>query len=131
MNTDPIADLLTRIRNGLKAQKGEVIVPYSNMKHEIVKVLQEEGFVSNYKVEQLGHHKNIIIFLKYTPQKTPVINVIRRISKPGCRVYKGYRDIKPILNGLGVGILSTPFGVFSDQKAKEKKVGGELLCVVY
>ena len=131
MNTDPVADLLTRIRNGQQAQREEVAIPFSKIKHEVVRVMQEEGFLKNYKVEQVDNKKNLVVSLKYTDESKPVIHKIKRVSRPGCRVYKGYRDLKPILNGLGVGIISTPSGVMTDRQAREQKMGGEILCTIY
>jgi small subunit ribosomal protein S8 len=130
MNTDPIADLLTRIRNGHQAGKKEVSIPFSNMKHEIVKILQSEGFLKTYKVEG-DSRKDIVVTLKYTEENAPVIHEIKRVSRPGCRVYKGYREIKPILNGLAVGIISTPKGLMTDSQAREQKMGGEILCTIF
>ncbi|MBI4422692.1 MAG: 30S ribosomal protein S8 [Elusimicrobia bacterium] len=129
---DPIADLLTRIRNANVKFKDRVDVPYSNMKMEIVRVLKEEGFIANYKsLYNEGRRGSIRVFLKYSPEKELVIRGIRRTSKPGLRIYRGYREIPKVRSGFGVTILSTPQGVLTDRQAREKKVGGEVLCQVW
>ena len=131
MYTDTLADLLTRIRNGHHAHKETIAAPSSKMKLEVVKILHEEGFIGSYKVEQIGNHKTIIILLKYNRDSEPAIRNIRRVSRPGFRVYRGYRDLKPVLNGLGIGIVSTSAGIVTDKVAREKKLGGELICTIY
>ena len=132
MVTDPIADLLTQIRNANLKQKDRVDVPFSKMKMEIVRVLKEEGFIANYK--SLHHESRrgaIRVFLKYAPNKENVLRGIHRVSKPGLRIYRSYRDIPRVRGGIGVTILSTPSGVLTDQQARQKKVGGEVLCQVW
>lgn len=133
MMTDPIADLLTRIRNAIMAKHETTTVPYSKMKEAIVKVLLEEGFIKNYQV-MTGNkisEKRIKIYLKYDKYGTPVINSLTRISKPGRRIYKGYREIKKVLDTLGIAIISTPKGVMSDKIARKLKLGGEVICEVW
>lgn len=129
---DPIADLLTRIRNGSLKYHDRVDVPFSKLKMEIVRILKEEGFIANFKSL---HHENcrgsIRVFLKYSPEKERVIRGIKRVSRPGLRIYRSYRDIPRVREGMGVSILSTPAGILTGRQAKEKKVGGEILCQVW
>lgn len=129
---DPIADLLVRIRNANVKYKDRVDVPFSKIKMEVVRILKDEGFIANYK--SLHHESRrgaIRVFLKYSPAKECVIRGLQRVSKPGLRIYRGYRDIPRVRGGLGVTILSTPAGVLTDKEAREKKVGGEVLCQVW
>ncbi|HAZ07319.1 MAG TPA: 30S ribosomal protein S8 [Elusimicrobia bacterium] len=130
---DPISDLLTRIRNSNVRQQDRVDVPMSKMKLEVVRVLKDEGFIANYKSLYNGNNKRgtIRIFLKYSPAKECVIRGIQRVSKPGLRVYRSYQDIPRVRGGFAVTILSTSRGVMTDRQAKEKKVGGEILCQVW
>ncbi len=129
---DPIADLLTRIRNANAKLKDRVDIPYSNLKMEIVRVLKEEGFIANYKsLYNEGRRGSIRVFLKYSPEKELVIRGLKRVSRPGLRVYRSYREIPKVRGAFGVTILSTPGGVLTDRQAKEKKVGGEILCQVW
>ncbi len=131
--TDPIADLLTRIRNGIKAKHKVVEVPASNMKKNITKILFEKGYILNYKFEDEEGPQGIIkIALKYHPEtKVPAIKAIQRISKPGLRKYAGHSDIPRILNGLGIAIVSTSQGMMTDKEARQKNIGGEIVCYVY
>ncbi len=131
--TDPIADLLTRIRNGIKAKHKVVEVPASNMKKNITKILFEKGYILNYKFEDEEGPQGIIkIALKYHPEtKVPAIKAIQRISKPGLRKYAGHSDIPRILNGLGIAIVSTSQGLMTDKEARQKNIGGEIVCYVY
>jgi small subunit ribosomal protein S8 len=131
--TDPIADLLTRIRNGIKAKHKVVEVPASNMKKNITKILFEKGYILNYKFEdEEGPQGTIKIALKYHPEtKVPAIKAIQRISKPGLRKYTGHSDIPRILNGLGIAIVSTSQGLMTDKEARQKNIGGEIVCYVY
>jgi len=131
--TDPIADLLTRIRNGIKAKHKVVEIPASNMKKNITKILFEKGYILNYKFEDEEGPQGIIkIALKYHPEtKVPAIKAIQRISKPGLRKYAGHTDIPRILNGLGIAIVSTSQGLMTDKEAKQKNIGGEVVCYVY
>jgi len=129
MPTDVIADMLTRIRNALRAQQPKVDVPASKLKAEIARVLKEEGYIVNYKVAEEGARKTIKIYLKYQ-DKQPAITRLERVSRPGCRVYVGRDEIQPVLGGLGISILSTPKGVMTGRQARRQGVGGEVLCVV-
>ncbi len=129
---DPIADLLTRIRNAQKARHESLIVPHSRMKLGVVKALYEEGFLGPYRVvEKEGGRKDIEVKLRYTPKKIPILSTLQKQSRPGCRVYIGYRDLRPVRNGLGLLLLSTPKGILTDRQAREEKVGGELLCKIW
>ena len=129
--TDPIADLLTRIRNANKALFPNTTAPYSKLKEQVVKIMAEEGYIRGYEVVGEGIRKSLVINLKYTPQRERVIEGIQRISKPGKRVYVKASKIKPVKGGLGVAILSTPKGVVSNTGAVRDKVGGEWLCSIW
>jgi small subunit ribosomal protein S8 len=132
MQTDPIADMLTRIRNAAKARHPRVDLPASKLKIEIARLLKEEGYISTYKVvEENKIKKTLRLFLRYTPDKRSVITDLRRVSRPGCRRYVGKGEIRAVVGGMGVAILSTPRGVMSGQAAKKAGVGGELLCEVW
>ena len=128
MNSDPIADMLTRIRNALKARHLKVDVPASRLKMEIARILKNEGYILNYKTAEEGSKKLIRIYLKYTPGNVPVINEIQRVSRPGCRVYVGAKSVPRVLGGLGINILTTPKGVMTGREARKAGVGGEILC---
>ena len=129
--TDPIADLLTRIRNANQMRYQEVSVPSSKMKLEIVKILKEEGYITDYKIEKNDVQDNINITLKYGKNKERVISGLKRISKPGLRVYAKTEEIPTVLNGLGIAILSTPNGVMTGKEAKKQNVGGEVLAYIW
>ncbi|MCZ2148385.1 MAG: 30S ribosomal protein S8 [Bryobacterales bacterium] len=129
--SDPIADMLTRIRNAMSARHAKVDVPASKLKADIARILKEEGYILNFKMAEEGTKKTIKIYLKYTPANAPVINKIERVSRPGCRVYVGAREIPKVLGGLGINILTTPQGVMTGKSARKNGVGGELLCQVY
>ena len=132
MNTDPIADYLTRIRNAIRAKHRVVEIPASNIKKEITKVLFDKGFIQNYKFDETGPQGSIKIALKYNPvTKQPAIVDLQRVSRPGLRQYKGATDIPRVFNGLGVAIVSTSKGVMTDKEARTLNVGGEVLCYVY
>ncbi len=132
MNTDPIADYLTRVRNAIKANHRVVEVPASNIKKEITKVLFDKGYIANYKFEDAGVQGTIKIALKYHPiTKTSAIKKLQRISKPGLRNYAHMSNMPRVLNGLGIAILSTSKGVMTDKEARVSNVGGEVLCYVY
>ena len=132
MNTDPIADFLTRIRNGISAKHKIVEIPSSNIKKEITRVLHEKGFITNYKFEDDSIQGKIKIALKYNSRtKVSAIEKIDRISKPGLRKYVGIDNLPRVINGLGIAILSTSKGVITDKEAKKLKIGGEVLCYVY
>ena len=129
--TDPIADFLTRLRNGLRAKQAFVEVPSSALKVEIAKILKEEGYILNFKMTEDGKQGVLRVDLKYAADGRPVIDGLKRESRPGRRVYLGKDDIKPVLGGLGVAILSTPRGLVTDKSAKREGIGGELLCTVW
>jgi small subunit ribosomal protein S8 len=128
--SDPIADMLTRIRNAQMAEKAAVAMPASKLKTAIAAVLKEEGYVEDYAVKaQPGNKATLEIALKYYAGR-PVIERIERVSRPGLRIYRGSEDIPKVMNGLGIAIVSTPKGVMTDRKARATRVGGEVLCVV-
>jgi len=127
--SDPIADLLTRIRNAQMVAKANVSVPASKVKAAILQVLKDEGYIENYRVRSEGGKREIDIELKYYAGR-PVIERIERVSRPGLRVYKGRDAIPQVMNGLGVAIVTTPKGVMTDRKARASGVGGEVLCYV-
>ncbi len=127
--TDPIADMLTRIRNGQMAEKLGVSMPSSKLKEAIARVLKDEGYIENYVVRKNGAKLELDIELKYYAGR-PVIERIERVSRPGLRIYRGAQDLPRVLNGLGVAIVSTPKGVMTDRKARSINVGGEVLCIV-
>jgi small subunit ribosomal protein S8 len=130
--TDPISDLLSRIRNAHLAKHDRLDVPVSKLKLEICKLLKDEGFIKNFRVvEASGPTATLRVFLRYSTEGVPVINHLERVSKPGRRVYKGADDIKPVRNGLGLGIVSTSQGLLTDAQARERRVGGELLCEIW
>ena len=132
MNTDPIADYLTRIRNASAAKHRVVEIPASNLKKEITKILFDQGYILSYKFEDNSVQGTIKIALKYDKiTKEPVIKEIQRISKPGLRKYAGSTELPRILNGLGIAIVSTSHGVMTGKQAKQQNVGGEVLCYVY
>jgi small subunit ribosomal protein S8 len=129
--SDPIADMLTRIRNAAAARHPKVDVPASKLKMEIARVLKDEGFIMNFKPAEEGAKKSIRIYLKYTPGNVPVISRIERVSRPGCRVYVGSKDVPRVLGGLGINILTTPRGVMTGAAARKENVGGEVLCQIW
>ncbi|MDA8099140.1 MAG: 30S ribosomal protein S8 [Nitrospiraceae bacterium] len=131
MMTDPIADMLTRIRNASKAKLEKVDIPSSKLKLEIAKILKDEGFIKNLKMVKDRRQGVIRVYLKYTDEETPVIQGIRRISRPGNRVYVGNDRIPRVMGGLGTAILSTPKGVQTGKQAKKDNTGGEVLCHVW
>jgi len=128
--SDPVADMLTRIRNAARVQRISVDIPASKVNRGIAGVLQQEGFI--LRVEEIADGKQGIlrVFLRYGPDGEQVIREIRRISKPGCRIYRAISDVAPVLDGLGIAILSTSKGVISDRQARRMNVGGELICTV-
>ncbi len=128
--TDPIADMLTRIRNANAVMHEKVDIPHSNMKEKIAEILKEEGYISNYKIVTEGNHKNIRVYLKYAG-KERVIKGMKRISKPGRRVYSSVEDMPKVLSGLGIAIVSTSKGILTDKKARNEKVGGEVLAFIW
>ncbi len=131
MVTDPIADMLTRIRNANQMRYNEVVIPSSNMKLEIVKILKNEGFIADYKIEKNEVQDNIIVTLKYGKNKERVISGLKRISKPGLRVYAKAEEVPTVLNGLGIAIVSTSKGVMTGKEARKENLGGEVLAYVW
>jgi small subunit ribosomal protein S8 len=129
--SDPIADMLTRVRNALSARHAKVDVPASRLKTELARILKDEGYIANYKLTEDGSQKSIRIYLKYTTGNMPVISRIERVSRPGCRVYVGSKEVPRVLGGLGVNILTTPRGVMTGKMARKEGVGGEVLCHVW
>ena len=128
--TDPLADMLTRIRNGQQAKKDSVTSPASKLRARVLEVLQREGFIRGFSEEELGKHKGLRIELKYF-EGQPAIQHLARVSTPGRRVYSGSKDLPRVRNGLGITIVSTPRGVLSDAEAREQNVGGEVLAEVF
>src|SRR5258708_424374 len=148
MMTDPLADMLTRIRNAVRIEKPAVEMPASGLKAKLAQVLKDEGYIIDFQVGKyrpgqagdefvtddvnLADAKAVLrVFLKYGPDGERVIRQIKRISKPGCRRYAGYKDLRPILDGLGIAVLSTSRGLMSDRKARTERVGGEVLCTLW
>lgn len=131
MISDPISDMLTRIRNAVAARHPKVDVPASRLKTEIARILKDEGYIANYKLTEEGARRSIRIYLKYAPGNVPVISRIERVSRPGCRVYVGSKEVPRVLGGLGINILTTPRGVMTGAAARKQGVGGELLCQVW
>ena len=131
MITDPIADFLTRLRNGALAKHPRVEMPSSKMKVEIARILKEEGYLANFKVVEEKGKKTLRVFLRYTPDRRSVITDLRRVSKPGSRRYVGKFGIRPVVGGMGIAIVSTPRGLMTGQTARKEGVGGELLCEVW
>ena len=127
--TDPISDMLTRIRNGQKARKVSVSMPASKAKEAVARVLKEEGYIADYTVAGEGATKELSVELKYF-EGAPVIERIQRASSPGLRIYRGKEDLPQVLGGLGVAIVSTSAGVMSDREARKKGIGGEVICIV-
>jgi len=129
--TDPIADLLTRIRNGANARKEQVDVPWSKLKVQLVEVLTAEGFLKEHSVIEQGGHRVLRVWLKYDSQNRPVITGLKRVSRPSLRIYVGSGEIPAIRSGLGTNILSTPAGILTDREARKRNIGGELMCAVW
>jgi small subunit ribosomal protein S8 len=129
--TDPVADMLTRIRNALQAAHEIVNIPSSTLKINLANVLKSEGYIKNLRIISDGQHRYIRVFLKFDKNGIPVIEGLKRISKPSCRVYAGYDEIPEVLNGYGVNIVSTSKGIMTDREARKQKVGGEILCAVW
>ena len=129
--SDPLGDMLTRIRNGQRALKSSVVSPASRLRANVLEVLQREGYIRGFSMAEMDPGiRELTIELKYY-EGVPVINEIKRVSKPGCRVYSGIKDLSPVYNGLGISILSTPQGVMSDGEARAANVGGEVLCRIF
>jgi len=129
--SDPIADMLTRVRNALSARHPKVDVPASKLKMELARIFKDEGYIMNFKLVEEDAKKSIRIYLKYTPANLPVISQIERISRPGCRVYVGSKEIPRVLGGMGINILTTPKGVMTGATARKEGVGGEVLCQIW
>ena len=130
--TDPIADMLTRIRNAARAKHPRVDLPASKLKAEIARILKEEGYISTFKVVEDGKTKKTLrVFLKYAGERRSVITDLRRVSRPGCRQYVGKAEIRAVVGGMGISIISTPRGVMTGHAARRAGVGGEVLCEVW
>lgn len=129
--SDPIADMLTRIRNGAKAEFVKVDIPGSKLKMELARVLKEQGYIKNFKFLEDDKQGILRVYLKYVGEKKPAIYGLERVSKPGRRVYTKSKEVKPVLNGLGISILSTSKGLMTDKQAKKENVGGEVLCNIW
>jgi small subunit ribosomal protein S8 len=129
--TDPVADMLTRIRNAISARHQKVDIPASKLKLEIARILKEEGYVSNFKATEEEGHKILRIYLKYSSNNEAVISNVNRVSRPGCRVYVRRTEIPRVLGGLGINILTTPRGVMTGRQARKQGLGGEVLCEVW
>jgi small subunit ribosomal protein S8 len=130
--TDPIADLLTRIRNAHIAKHDRLDSPSSRLKLEVCRILKEQGFITDFdQISDDSAKRQIRVVLRYTPDGAPAIQHLQRVSRPGRRVYRGAGDLRPVLNGLGVGIVSTSRGLMTDQEARDERVGGEILCEVW
>ncbi|MGO9601183.1 MAG: 30S ribosomal protein S8 [Isosphaeraceae bacterium] len=131
MMTDPIADMLTRIRNAVRIERLFLDMPTSNMRRGIAQVLKDEGYIWDFEEVETVPARTLRLHLKYGPNGERLITKIDRISKPGRRIYRGYKELKPILGGLGIQILSTPRGIVSDRRARAEKIGGEVMAMVY
>jgi small subunit ribosomal protein S8 len=131
MTTDPIADMLTRVRNATRAKHPRVDLPSSKLKVEVARILKEEGYLANFKVIEEKGKRTLRVFLRYTPDRRSVITDLKRISRPGSRRYVGKMDIRAVVGGMGISILSTPRGLMTGQTARKQGVGGELLCEVW
>ena len=129
--TDPVADMLTRIRNASSAKHATVDVPASNLKKSIAQILLDEGYIKSFSLQDNGNQGVIHITLKYLAKKQPVISGLRRVSKPGLRIYAGAEELPKVLKGLGIAIVSTSKGVMTDKKARENHIGGEVLAFVW
>jgi small subunit ribosomal protein S8 len=131
MMTDPIADMLTRIRNGVRIERTYLDMPTSNMRRGIAQVLKDEGYIWDFEEVETVPARTLRLHMKYGPNGERLITKIDRISKPGRRIYRGYKELRPVLGGMGIQILSTPRGIVSDRRARKEKVGGEVLALVY
>lgn len=129
--TDPIADMLTRIRNAILAKHNKVDVPSSKMKAELARILKDQGYINSYKVTGEGAKRSLRIFLRYGPKGEPVLTKVDRISKPGRRVYKPSSEIRQVLGGMGISVYSTSSGLMTGKEARRKNMGGEHICNVY
>jgi small subunit ribosomal protein S8 len=129
--TDPVADFLARVRNAISARHQKVDVPLSKLKVEMARILKEEGYIANYKATDEEGRKLLRVYLKYDGNSTSPISQLKRVSRPGCRVYVGHAEIPRVLGGLGINILTTPKGVMTGRQARKEGVGGEVLCEIY
>lgn len=129
--SDPIADMLTRMRNAILREHASVIIPFSRIKENVAKVLLSEGYILGYSKQAAKVGEDLLVELKYDQKEEPVIRSIQRVSKPGLRVHKKYTELKPLLNGQGVYVVSTSQGLLTDADCRAKKVGGEVICSVY
>ena len=129
--SDPIADMLTRVRNANMAEKKIVSLPHSKIKSEVARLLKQEGFISDFSLEDNNGKSILNLFLKYTLEREPVIQGLRRISKPSCRRYANAEEVPRVLGGIGIAILSTSSGLMTDSEAREKNIGGEILCYIW
>ncbi len=128
--SDPIADMLTRMRNALLREHEQVTIPSSKIKENIAKVLKNEGFINDFVTQDAPVGQELVISLKYTAKGEPIIRTLQRVSKPGLRIFKGFKSLKPLLNGQGIYVVSTSTGVKSDAQCKKEKIGGEIICAV-
>jgi len=131
MMTDPISDMLMRIKNALMARQTTVVVPGSKLKLEIARILKDEGFIEDYRVVEEKPQIKIEIVLKYDEKKRPVIAGIKRVSKPGRRIYRGYKELPRVLDGMGMAIISTSQGIMTDHEARKRRLGGEVICEIW
>ena len=131
MNTDPIADMLTRIRNANMVSHPVVEIPSSKLKVELAKLLKEEGFIMDYSVKETGKFKVLVITLKYNEKNKPVISKLEKISRPGLRNYSKAKNLPQVLGGMGIAVISTSKGLLTDKKARKENIGGEVLCYIY
>ncbi|MCK4422446.1 MAG: 30S ribosomal protein S8 [Candidatus Omnitrophica bacterium] len=129
--SDPIADALTIIRNGIRANKENVDILFSKLLEQIVKVFKEEGYIKDYKKTDYKNQGKIRVYLKYLPNKESVVTKIQRVSKPSLRVYSGKKELKPVLAGMGIAVVTTSKGIMSDKKAKRAGLGGEVICKIW
>ena len=129
--TDPVADFLARVRNAINARQQKVDVPASKLKLEMARILKEEGYIANFKSTDEEGRKTLRVYLKYDNNNTSPISQLKRVSRPGCRVYVGHAEIPRVLGGLGINILTTPKGVMTGRQARKEGVGGEVLCEIY
>ena len=131
MNTDPIADMLTRIRNANMVSHKEIELPSSKLKVELAKLLKEEGYITDYSIKESGKFKVLNVVLKYDSQNQPVITNLQRVSKPGLRTYSKAKNLPQVLGGMGIAVVSTSKGLLTDRKARKENVGGEVVCYVW
>jgi small subunit ribosomal protein S8 len=131
MMTDPISDMLMRIKNALMARHKTVVVPGSKLKLEIARILKDEGYIEDYRVVEEKPQIKIEIVLKYDEKKRPVIAGIKRVSKPGRRIYRGYKELRRVLDGMGIAIISTSQGIMTDHEARKRRLGGEVICEIW